>query len=256
MIAAGNEIRLSAPDRCALKGGPIMSLKVIALPRGRVARLAGIFYLAYIVVYAASTFIQGKPIAWENAAATANAIVASQGVFRIGVSMELIAALLFLLAAWALYVLFKPINSELALLFLLLNLVGVAIECVATLLHFAALMLCTDTATLSAFKPDELQTLGLIFLKLSGSGSMVCGPFYAAWLFPLGLLVIKSRLLPKVIGVLLILDGISLMICLVQEWFIPGYEKWMYPLYPVMFVAEFGLGLWLAIAGVKDRMLA
>lgn len=230
-----------------------MKDEVNRMPQRAVGRMAGLLYLAYIVTFATSSFIQGHPIVWGDAAATANAIVAAQGMFRLGVTMELNAALLFLLTAWALYVVFKPVNNNLALLFLLLNLVGVSIECVDILLHFSALLVCSGSATLSAFKPDQLQTLGLIFLKLSGSGGMVCGLFYAAWLFPLGYLAIKSRLLPKIFGILLILDGISLMICLVQMWFFPGYEKWMYPLYPVMFVAECGLGLWLAIKGVKQR---
>lgn len=76
--------------------------------------------------------------------------------------------------------------------------------------------------------------------------------FYGAWLFPLGYLAIKSRLLPKVLGVLLILDGVSLMICFVQLWLLPAYKKWTYPLYPVMFIAECSLALWLAIMGVKS----
>jgi hypothetical protein len=221
----------------------------IQMPQHIVARIAGFFYLAFIAVFATSTFIQGMPIVWGDAAATANAIAASPGIFRLGVTTELLAALLFLLSAWALYVLFRPVNRDLALLFLLLNLVGVAIESVNILLHFAALLL--DTASMTAFTPDQLQALGLIFLKVSGSGSTICTPFYAAWLFPLGYLVIKSRLLPKIFGILLFLDGISLMICNVQMWFFPGYEKWMYPLYPVMFIAECGLGLWLALKGVR-----
>lgn len=230
-----------------------MTLEVNPLPQRRIARIAGVLYLAFIIVFALSTFIEGKPIDWNNAAATANAVVASAGIFRLGVTMELVSALLFLLSAWALYALFKPVNSDLALLFLLLNLAGVAIECAALLLHYAALLVYVDPAQLSAFKPDQLQALGFVLLKASSGGGMMSGLFYAAWLFPLGYLVIKSRLLPKVIGILLILDGISLMICLTQMWFLPGYEKWTYPLYPVMFIAECGLGLWLAIAGVKDR---
>lgn len=217
----------------------------------RIARMAGLLYLAYIVIFADSSFIQGKPIAWGNAAATANAIVAAQGLFRLGVTMELIAALLFLLAAWALYVLFRPINRDLALLFLLLNLVGVVIECVATLIHFSALIAYQYSTSTGASGPDQLQTLGLLFLKVSSGGGMVTVLFYGAWLFPLGYLAIKSRLLPKIFGVLLILDGVSLMICFVQLWFFPAYQKWTYPLYPVMFIAECGLALWLAIMGVK-----
>jgi hypothetical protein len=218
----------------------------------KVARIAGLLYLAYIVIFAISSVIQGKPIVWGNAAATASNIVAAQGLFRFGVTMELIAALLFLLTAWALYKLFEPVDKDLALLFLLLNLVGVAIECVATLIHFSALTAYQDSASMAAFRPEQLQTLGWLLLKISGGGATVTVLFYGAWLFPLGYLAIRSQLLPKVFGILLIADGACLIVCFFQLWFLPGYERWTYPLFPVMFIAECGFGLWLAIRGVKD----
>jgi hypothetical protein len=222
------------------------------LPQKALARMAGLFYLAYIVVFAVSTIFQSRNIAWSDAAATGRAITASPGIFRLGVTLELIAALLFLLTAWALYVVFKHIDGNLALLFLLLNAVGVAIECVNALLHFAALVFCNGTDYLTAFKSDQLHALALLSLKVSASGSMVTVLFYSAWLFPLGYLVIRSRLLPKVFGILLLLDGASLAICFVQLWFFPGYERWTYPLFPVMFVAECGFGIWLAVKGTKE----
>ena len=61
--------------------------------------------------------------------------------------------------------------------------------------------------------------------------------------------MIKSRFIPKVFGILLIADGFSLLICFFQMWLFPGHEKLMYPLYPVMLVAELGLALWLLIKG-------
>lgn len=230
-----------------------MSDQLNRVSQHKVARIAGLLYLAYIVIFAVSSFIQGKPIAWGNPVATASNIVTAQGLFRLGVVMELIAALLFLLAAWALYVLFKPVSRDLALLFLLLNLVGVAIECVATLGHFSALMVYQDSTSLAAFRPEQLQTIGWLLLKISSGGATVTVLFYGAWLYPLGYLAIKSRLLPKIFGILLIVDGCRLMICFFQLWFFPGHERWTYPLYPVMFIAEFGLALWLAIKSVKDN---
>ena len=53
--------------------------------------------------------------------------MASASQFRIGFVLDLVSAVLFLLTAWALYVLLKPVNKNLALLFLLLNLGGVAV---------------------------------------------------------------------------------------------------------------------------------
>jgi hypothetical protein len=93
----------------------------------------------------------------------------------------------------------------------------------------------------------------MLLLKLGGLGNMISVLFYGLWLFPLGYLVVKSRFLPRVLGILLIADGLSLMICFFQLWLFPGHERLTYPLYPVMFIAECGLGLWLMIKGVKDQ---
>jgi hypothetical protein len=217
----------------------------------KIARIAGLLYLLYIAIFAFSTFIQGKPVVPGNAAATAKNIVASEWLFRIGFTSEVLAALLFLLTAWSLYVLLKPVGESLALIFLLLNLCGVAVECVTTLIHFAALPLSSGAAYLSALRTDQLQALAMLSLNLSGSGNMITALFYGAWLFPLGYLVIKSNFLPRLLGILLILDGASLWICFFQLCLFPGYEKMTYPLYPVMFIAECGLALWLLIKGVK-----
>jgi len=224
------------------------------MPHRTVARVAGLLYLAFIVAFASSSFIQGHPIVSGDAAATATNILASERLFRIGFTIELVAALLFLLTAWALYVLLKPVNGSLALLFLLLNVVGVAIECVSTLPRFAALLLLSRADYLKALSPDQLQGLAMFFLKFGGSGDTVSVLFYGAWLFPLGYLVVKSRFLPRFLGILLILDGVSLLFCFFQLWLFPGYQRLTYPLYPVMFIAECGLALWLLIKGVKDQV--
>ena len=96
----------------------------------KTARMAGFLYLIYIV---ASIFANGlgrsKLIVLGDAATTAGNIMASAWQFRIGFVIDLIAGVLFLLTAWALYVLLKPVNKNIALLFLLLNLGGVAVSC-------------------------------------------------------------------------------------------------------------------------------
>ncbi len=88
----------------------------------KTARMAGLFYLIFILTTVLASYIRGNIIVSGDAAATANNIVASQGLFRIGFVTELVSAVFFVLAAWALYVLLKPVNKNLALLFLLLYL--------------------------------------------------------------------------------------------------------------------------------------
>lgn len=217
----------------------------------RTARTAGLFYLIFIVLFASSTFIQSSPMVYGDAAATARNISEHLWLYRIGIMSELISAVFFLLAAWALYVLLKPVNRFLALLFVLVLVCGVAVECLNTLNRFAAQLLLGNDEYLNAFTANQLQSLAMFFLNLGSKGGIIAGLLYAVWLFPLGYLVIESRFLPKTLGVLLICDGIALLICFVQAILFPGYEKMTYPLYPVMFIAEFGLALWLLIKGVK-----
>lgn len=96
----------------------------------KTARTAGLLYLIYIVVHILADAIgRGKIIVYGDAAATAQNIIASPWPFRIGFVTDLFAAVLFLLTAWALYALLKPVNKNIALLFLLLNLGGVAVQC-------------------------------------------------------------------------------------------------------------------------------
>jgi hypothetical protein len=233
----GVEIVRDAPDRS----------------RQKLARLAGFLYLAYIALFAFATFVRHKPFVWEDPAAMARNIADSEWMIRIGFMSTIVADLLFLSTAWALYVLLKPVGKNLALLFVLFNLAGVAVESVYTLIHFQSLLLLGGSDYLHAFKPDQLQALSMFFLNLGGSSDMVTTLFYGVWLFPLGYLVFKSGFLPRFLGVLLLLDGVSLMICFIQLCLFPAYQKLTYPLFPIMFIAEFGLAMWLIVKGVKEH---
>ena len=105
----------------------------------KIARIAGLFYLIFILTTVLAAVVRSSIIVFGDAAATANNIMGSQLLFRFGFVTQLVSAVFFLLAAWALYVLLKPVNKNLALLFLLLNLGGVAVECINMLNLFAAL---------------------------------------------------------------------------------------------------------------------
>jgi Domain of unknown function (DUF4386) len=219
------------------------------IPRRTIAKVAGLFYLLYIVTFASSSFIQSRSVRWANAGTNTN-LIPSESLFRVGFTTEIISVVFFLLAAWSLYVLLKPVNQSLALLFLLVNLAGVAVECGSALIHLGALPLAHGSDYSTAFTAAQAQALAILLLKLSGSGSIITALLYGVWLFPLGWLVIKSGFLPRILGVLLLLDGSSLVICFVQLCLFPSYQKYTYPLYPIMFIAEVGLSLYLLIKGV------
>ncbi|HEX7515346.1 MAG TPA: DUF4386 domain-containing protein, partial [archaeon] len=126
----------------------------------KTARIAGFLYLIYLVVSIfADVLGRSKLIVLGDAAKTAGNIMASAWQFRIGFVSDLVSAVLFLLTAWALYVLLKPVNKNLALLFLLLNLGGVAVSCFSDLFLIASQLLLSGADYLKVFQTGQLQAL-------------------------------------------------------------------------------------------------
>ncbi len=218
----------------------------------RTARLAGFLYLAHFVTFfLADNGVHSTAVGSVDVTATAHNIMASEWLFRIGFVNYLLTAVFFLLAAWALYVLLKPVNKDLALLFVLLNLGGVAIWCISLLSEFAALLLLSGADYLKVFQADQLQALAILFLNLYKNGFMIAQILLNLWLFPLGYLVYKSGFLPRILGILLIIDGFAMLIWFFQFFFFPGYEVISTLGLAVGFIAEGSLCLWLLIKGVN-----
>jgi len=219
------------------------------------ARMAGFFYLIFILTTVLASYIRSTIIVSGDAAATANNIMGSELFFRIGFVTELVSAVFFLLAAWALYVLLKPVNKNLALLFLLLNLGGVAVECINALNLFAAIQLLSGANYLNVFQTGQLQAMAMSYLNLYTSGFIIAQIFFSAWLLPLGYLVYKSRFLPKFLGLLLILDFFGNMSWFLQGFLLPDYKILAYPGNAISFIAEISLTAWLLIMAVKDTKI-
>ena len=143
------------------------------------ARLAGALYFIYIVVHVFANVIgRSKIIVFGDAATTAQNIMASEWQFRIGFVSDLISAVLFLLAAWALYVLLKPVDQILALLFLLLNLGGGVVECVSDLFLVASALLLSGADYLKVFQADQLQSLAMLSLYVYKNGFTIAQIFF------------------------------------------------------------------------------
>jgi hypothetical protein len=218
----------------------------------KIARMAGFLYLAHFVTFFfADNGVHSTAVGSVDFAATAHNIMTSEWLFRIGFVNYLLTAVFFFLAAWALYVLLKPVNKDIALLFVLLNLGGVAIWCSILLSEFATLLLLSSADSLKVFQADQLQTLAILFLNLYQNGFMIAQLFLNLWLFPLGYLVFKSGYLPRILGILLIIDGFAMLIWFFQFFFFPGYEVISTISLAVSFIAEGSLCLWLLIKGVN-----
>ena len=124
------------------------------------------------------------------------AIVTNEGAFRLGLVLALLTGLLFLVTAWGLYVLLRRVNEDLALLFLLLNAVGVAIQGASMLWLLSALLQGDADSHMQAFTPAQLEGMASLSIDVYKPGWVTAQLFFGAWLFPLGYLVYKSGFLP------------------------------------------------------------
>jgi hypothetical protein len=229
-----------------------MTNKIKDQSPNKTARMAGLFYLIFILTTVLAAYIRGGLIVSGDAAVTANNIIGSELLFRIGFVAELVSAVFFVLAAWALYVLLKSVNKNLALLFLLLNLGGVAVECINALNLLTALQFLSDANYLNVFQTGQLQAMAMSSLNSYTNGFLIAQIFFSAWLLPLGYLVYKSRFLPKFLGLLLILDFFGNLSWFLQGFLLPDYGILAYPGNAISFIAEISLTAWLLIMAVKD----
>jgi hypothetical protein len=219
------------------------------LALNKVARIAGGLYLVYILAMVLADVL--GHIGRGTSEQVYQAIATNAGSFRLGLVFAFMSAFLFLMTAWGLYVLLRPVNRDLALLFLLLNTVGVAIYGACMLPLVSALLQGDAASHMQAYPAAQLEGLAYLSINVYKTGFVTAQLFFGTWLFPLGYLVYKSKLLPRFLGVLLVLDGVAVMIWFLQALLLPDYAAIRAPGLVVSFVAEVGLALWLLVKGVK-----
>src|SRR5213593_757926 len=176
-------------------------------------RFAGLLYLlASIVGFFAMAYVPSKLIVHGNAAATANNIAASETLFRLGIAAQLIGMAGFIFVALALFDLLKGVNRRHASLMVTLIVVSIPIVFLNELNSIAALVLVRGADFLSIFEKPQRDALAMLFLRLQHHGVRVNEIFWGLWLIPFGILVFRSRFLPRLLGVWLALAGFAYVI--------------------------------------------
>jgi hypothetical protein len=177
-----------------------------------IARIAGLLYLAVIVCAGFAQAVRSSVIASGDAAATAENILDSERLFRLGFSSDIVAFACDIGLAVALYVLLKPVNQTIALLAAFFRLAQAATLGVNLVMQFMALLLLSGEGYLSGFDAEQLNVLALLFLEAHGYGYLLGLVFFGCSTFLLGYLVIKSEYLPGLWGALLMLAAVGYLV--------------------------------------------
>ena len=105
---------------------------------------------------------------------------------------------------------------------------------------------------LSVFEKPQLDALAYLFLRLHGQGITVASVFWGLWLFPFGMLVIRSGFIPRVFGVLLMIAGVGYLASSFATLVLPQYAPTIAQVAGPL-VWELPIIFWLLIWGAKTQ---
>ncbi|WP_103070432.1 DUF4386 domain-containing protein [Aquimarina sediminis] len=219
----------------------------------KTARIAGLIFLILIGAgIFAEFFVRQKIFVTGDPAATANNIVNNQSLYRIGIVSDLVMIVAFFFYPLILSKIFRKVSENLTRLMTISIMISVGILCIMTLIMIAPLLLTSGADYLGGFTSEQTNGLTTFFLKLHNNGYYISQIFYGLYMFPLGYMILKSGLVPKFIGVLLILGCIVDQIDVIIYFLLPNTESELLQNITIPAdLAEFSMCLWLIIMGVR-----
>ncbi len=226
-----------------------MTHHITDIPQRKAVIIAGFGLLVMtILAIFANFFVFQKLIVPGDAATTTNNIIASQGLFRIGICSFLIVAILDVVVAWALYILFEPVNRSLSLLAAWFRVAYAAIFAAALNNLVGVLYLLTNTNYLKVIKTEELHAQVMFSLNAFNDGWNIGLAIFGLHLVVLGYLVFKSGYMPKFLGILLIVAGLGYIIDSFGKILLSNYNI---TIAMFTFIGELLFMFWLLIKGAK-----
>ena len=221
----------------------------------RNARLAGALYLLMGIVSGfGMMYVPSKMFVEGNAALTVQNITDSALLFRFGLAANLIGQVIFIFLGLSLYNVFKDVDRANARLMMSLVVAAVAVMFTNIFFEAAVLVVSSRPEYLKGFGTNTRNNLAVLFVAIYKNGVNLLGMFWGLWLYPFGRLVMKSGFIPKIIGILLMVNcGAyivdALIFLLVPEWYTTANKVLMLPLV----AGEFSSILWLLIKGVSNQ---
>jgi hypothetical protein len=215
--------------------------------------VAGALYLIIIGLGLFGEMARDRVVVGGDAAATAANLRASGTLWRASVAGNLVHLACAVGMAVALYVLFRPVSRELALLATFFELTSIAIEATSKLGLLGALSWTAGTESLRAFEPAQLEALASVSIRSHVFGFGVSLVFFGCACLALGRLIFRSGFLPRALGVLMALAGVCYLVNSFALILAPRLASALFPaiLLPA-FVGEASLCLWLLIKGVDS----
>jgi hypothetical protein len=215
------------------------------------ARWAGLLYvLASSLAPFAYLYVPSRLIVEGDALATADRVRASEGLLRAAIYAELSGVTLLIFAGLALYELFKRVDQKTSALMAAMILISVPISYVNTLFNIAPLVLLKDSAIAPVLDPGQVT----FFLRLHNYGLVVGQILWGLWLFPIGVLVMRSGFIPRWLAYPLFAAGAGYVLNSLGTLLLPPSLRWITEHLQILGVGEVPFfSVYLLIWGVRGH---
>ena len=219
-------------------------------------RLTGILYL-FVIIFAGFSqgYVRGTLVIPGDALATATNIIQNEGLFRLGLSLDLVAFILDAIISVLLYQILKPFGKNLAMVASALRLIAhPAIGSLNLLNHYLAYQVLGGTEFLSVFDQAQLNALSMLFMDAHRYGYLIAGGFFGLHCLLLAILIYKSNIIPNIFGGFLIGSAAGYLLETFGNFNVPGYEAYTALIVGVAAaIGEISLTLYLIIKGKKEK---
>lgn len=222
------------------------------------ARIAGLLYIvSSLFGIVRLIYIPHTLIVDGDATATASNIASHELLFRFGIVSYLICSALWIFVTLALYRLLKGVDQALAVLMVILgSLVVTPIFFVNAATDAAALLFARGADFVSVLDKPQRNAFVMAFLHLHHQLDLAWAVIGGLWFIPLGVLVYRSRFLPRILGVWLMVACFAYLSYSFTGLLFPAYEDKVWKFAQPLLLAELALMLWLVIMGAKEKQLA
>lgn len=193
--------------------------------------IVGMFSLMYVP----STLIK-----MDDGVRTIELISNNMLLYRFGMLGSLMTQLLYIIIPLLLFELFSSVDKFQATLLVVFSLVSVPMTMYNELKKMEILNLLDQ--------PDAV----LQMFELYYQGINLSSVFWGLWLFPLGILAMKSGYFPKLIGICALLGGVGYFVGSLIHITFPQ-NTWITSLLEMLTIGEVVFILWLVVAGIRVK---
>ena len=175
------------------------------------ARMAGLFYLLYVVIAGLAGFARRGILIGGDAAATATNIITHQSLYQLGFACDLLSVASYIIVVVLFHQLLKPVNGTVSMLAACFGFMGCVIMAVGGVFQLAPLTVLGQPSYSRVFSAEQLQVQAYVLLKLYNQAYSIALISFAFFDLLIGYLIFKSTFLPRILGVMMSLAGLAFL---------------------------------------------